>query len=406
MNLDYFKDQNLKELFESLKEKYIKTSKLSGTIKIIAKSDASSTKISRFLGQNVKTNEITTIKIKNIEKSLITTKFYNASLLEILNYLYPNLKTNKEKREDHHTMKNNLLEELKTFYSQTRNKKWLDENLNDPEFFNKTMNLLTHEKDLLYNIVSSLDKIYDIETWENLSIFATKITGNPHYFDLENKNASNLTWYLSKLLNLEYENTRNKKIEILNKVNIYTDSYSNFVITYNFLGETYLDDLSKRNEVAILNLDNILKLEKIYAQNKKVVILENPSLLANIINLKTNSAFIISSGNPNISVYKLMDKLENHQFYYNGDFDPEGILIADKFKKQYLHQLTLFCYSKELFQKSKSNTILNSSRIKKLDKARSLELEVVKNEIKNSNLAGYQEKIIEDINKFIRELEK
>ena len=101
-----------------------------------------------------------------------------------------------------------------------------------------------------------------------------------------------------------------------------------------------------------------------------------------------------------------MDKLENHQFYYNGDFDPEGILIADKFKKQYLHQLTLFCYSKELFQKSKSNTILNSSRIKKLDKARSLELEVVKNEIKNSNLAGYQEKIIEDINKFIRELEK
>lgn len=405
MNLEYFKDQNLQELFEALKDKYVKTSKLSGTITIVAKSESSSTKISRFIGQNVKKNEATKVKIKTIEKSLLTTKFDCVSLLEILHYLYPNLKTKKDEQALKEAKVKRLLDEWIFFYRKTSNKTWFDENLEDTEFFHKTMNLLIHEKELIYNIVKSLEQLNHIETWENLSIFATKVTGNPHYFDLETKNLSNFIWYLCKFLNLEYENTRNRKIEILNKVNIYTDNYSNFVITYNFLGDDYLSELAKRKEVAILNLDNILKLQNVYAKNKKVIILENPSLLTNITTFPSNLAFIISSGNPNISVYKLMDKLIGHHFYYNGDFDPEGLLIAEKLKKIYKEQLTLFGYEKELFQKAKSNNVLNSQRIKKLDKVNSVELEEVKKKIMSCQFAGYQEQIIEDIIEFIKEFE-
>jgi len=405
MSLEYFKDPKLQELFNELKNKYIKTSRLTGTITLKITNEEAASKISRLIGENIKVSNPTIVKIKNIEKSLSKTKFENISLIEILKYLYPNMVTNKEQQNKKIIDKEKLINEFRDYYLTFKIGEWFNLELEKKDFYNKTITLLMHDKSLIYNIVLALDNLPSLNNWQNLSVFSSKITASPHYFDLDSKNSNNLLWYLSKYLNQEYNNARASKIEILNSVGIYIDSYSNFVITYNFLGDNYINELNIRKETIIFNLDNIEKLKHIYAKNKKVIILENPSLLSDITNLNTDCAFIISSGNPNIAVYQLLDKLKDHKLYYNGDFDPEGLLIADKLNNKYFN-LTLIGYNKNNYNTSLSNNIISESRLKKLSKITSPELNEIKELILCTKKSGYQEKIISELITYIKTLDK
>lgn len=101
-------------------------------------------------------------------------------------------------------------------------------------------------------------------------------------------------------------------------------------------------------------------------------------------------------------MYELLDKFENHVFLYHGDYDPEGLLIADKLKQKYTN-LELILYNEELFEKSKSDKKINPSRIKILDNVSSIPLQEITKMIKKTNTVGYQEKVISDIIKYLHD---
>ncbi len=404
MNLDYFKDENLKILFEALKEKYYKTSKLTGVIKICPQTEEETRKIGLFLGRSLKKGEENIIRIKEVEKSLIQSKFHDYNLGDILNFLYGSILTKQEIQKDLLEKKEEAYQQFINTFQNTFLFPWLKNQLMEKEFLHKVKLLLNRNSSLLYYIITALLSLpAHKNTYENLSIFASKITKDPHYFDLDTSNMSYLLWFLSQYFQVHYEKTRASELELLNLSGIYVDNYSNFVLTYQFHGEEYLENLSERKEVVILNLDNILKLNHVFAKNQKVIILENPSLLSTIVPLDTKYAYIITSGNPNIAFYKLLEKLENHTFYYNGDFDPEGLLIADKLKKKY-PSLNLIGYEVDLFLKAKSEKILRESRLKKLEKVREKDLQKIKKLILETKRSGYQEKIMEDLKNIISHL--
>ena len=393
--MNYFKDENLALLFKALHEKYIKTSKLTGTIKINPNYEEAS-KIGRFLGLNLKAKKENIIKISSIEKAIAKSKFEGTTILEILNYLYGNIITKQDLKEKLVDQKRKLINDLSCYYKASKIYPWLIESLNDKKFYTKVINLLIHENKSIYYILDALiDRLYNTDML-NLSIFASRITKDPHYFDLDSHHSRDLIWLICYYNHLDFNNTRSYKIEVLNSIGIYTDYISNYVITYNLHGTKYLDNLAKRSEVAILSLNNINNLDKVYAKNNKIFILENPSLLDVIMAKNYNSAFIITSGNPNIACHKLLDKLSHHQLYYNGDFDPEGLLIADKLKQKY-PSLALLGYSKDLFYQAKSNKEISPSRIKKLDNVTTYELREVKSMIIETNKVGYQEKIVNNL---------
>ena len=115
------------------------------------------------------------------------------------------------------------------------------------------------------------------------------------------------------------------------------------------------------------------------------------------------SKTIIPEGyQPNLAVYEVLDKLIEHEFCYNGDFDPEGLLIADRLKSRYKN-LNFIFYDDIHFKKCVSDKILTESRIKKLDNIKSKDLEIIKNIIIGSKRIGYQERLIDDIHDYIKE---
>lgn len=119
--------------------------------------------------------------------------------------------------------------------------------------------------------------------------------------------------------------------------------------------------------------------------------------------MKQNVPIVITSGIPNVSLYCLLSKLENsgNEIFYNGDFDPEGLLIAEKLKNRF-PKLKLICYDEIDYINSKSKEKISESRIKKLDKITTKELELIKQMIINNKVAGYQE---QNINRIINYIE-
>ena len=118
--------------------------------------------------------------------------------------------------------------------------------------------------------------------------------------------------------------------------------------------------------------------------------------------MDANIGIIVTNGNPNLAVFSLINKLDNHELYYNGDFDPEGLLIADRLKEKYPN-LKLIFYDEYYFKKAISDKIISDSRIKKLDNIKCEELFIIKDEILKTKRTGYQEKLIDDIMKWVEE---
>ena len=174
------------------------------------------------------------------------------------------------------------------------------------------------------------------------------------------------------------------------------EQYKNYVV---LLIPNY-STRNNKNEVVNLNLLNINNIDKVSTDSKVVYVFENPSLLTSLMDL--NVPIIITSGIPNISLYTLLKKLEeaDTKIYYNGDFDPEGLLIADKLKLRF-PKIELFCYNKADYDNAKSKESISDSRLKKLNNISSIELQEIKDILSINKIAAYQEQNINRIRKYI-----
>lgn len=395
--------EGLKRLMQKLKDKYITLSRCSGTITIDNITLNESIDISNLLGKKIIVGTNLKTSFKEIEKKINEGKYSGFNWIIFLNnYFDNNILTKAEKQF------NDKQEEDKYFKS-------LFEINKDRKYVNKVIELITQDEiisklikqkyhanknklfDEINNILLLLDNIPSSPT--SLAVYSS-MTGNPHYLDL-NKNSSTLFYkILSKIKNIEYDDRNEVKITILSEINVYTDPISNFVITYKLIGNNILEELNRNNEVVNLNLMNINKISKLDTDNKTVYVFENPSLLTSLMDLKV--PIIITSGMPNVSLYMVLKKLEesNTDIYYNGDFDPEGLLIADKIKLKF-PSIKLFCYSIDDYLNVKSKEKISDSRLKKLDNINSKDLFNIKELLLNEKLAGYQEQNLNSIREFI-----
>ena len=148
-----------------------------------------------------------------------------------------------------------------------------------------------------------------------------------------------------------------------------------------------------QKETLILNIKNILNTSMFDSKLKKVFVFENPSILTKILSLNIDISVIISGGFPNNAVYLLTDKLiaSGNTIYYNGDFDPEGLIIAYKLKDKYQDRLKLFCYDKIDYENCKSNNVISNSRLNKMKKIDDKNLNIIKNLLLENKLASFQE---------------
>lgn len=404
---NYFKSSGGFDRFITLiYEKYKSLSRFSGVIKLNNLKEVEALSLSRFFGENYKVGDDISISIKKFIQIMNDSKYddFDISVL-VEEYLGVKLITNKEKKRKDLWEETNFYKGIikdnsvgSKFLLYTLEVKSSPYKLIQKRY-NKDKDVLRTE---LINIINLIDNLPDKRVL--LPIYASMYTGDPHYLDLDNSHSNLFFYALSFIDGSDYPKTREDKISLLSFYNIDIDNISNYVITYNLLSsKEYFNQFAINKETLILNIQNIITTEYFDTLKKKVFIFENPSILTEILSRSIDASVIISGGFPNSSVYLLMDKLiqRGNKLYYNGDFDPEGLLIAQKLKDRYKDNLELICYDDFYYTRCISKKRVSEERLSKLSNVDDEHLCSIKKLLLEKKYSAYQEnnkdKIIEAI---------
>lgn len=404
----YFKERKgFDRLFKLLKQKYISLNRYSGTVTLKNITQEEGHDLSNFFGKTILVGTTFKTSFAQIEKKLKETKYADFTWEELFkNYFNENIVTKKEYKETFKHEENifydkiikQMPEELRDWFKNIiKNKDSIYQIL-----LRKYKKDKTNFKKELLNLLKIINKTK--EKKPTSLILLASLSSNPHFLDF-GTSTSNLFFKLTAdYYQIKEPKTTNDKIKFLADLNIYIDTLSNFVIVYNLKSDSELINIfTKEKEPLNLNLSNLSRINKIDTDIKKVFIFENPSMLP--VFAKYDIPIIISYGNPNYVFYKVVEKLieTNNEIYYNGDFDPEGLIIASNICEKF-PEIKLFCYKKDDYLKSKSQNKISKSRLKKLDNIKNVELITIKEILKKEKLSAYQEKNITNIETYIKKI--
>ena len=396
---NYFSSNEFKGLLKELKKKYITYGYTTGVIYITPDSFEEAIKLSKFLSNNIKMGIKNKIKVKDIQRSLDDSIFEGLTVDDIVFMFFPNIKSNKEIKSEKSDF---ILFNLNDLMNKYDNSNIVDLFSHD-DALRKIRYLIDKDRLLLDNVLKSLNElpIYTNDI-SYLSIFSSLKTGNPHYFDIDTHESNMFIKFISYLFGFKFSNNRKIKIDILERVGILIDEVSNFCITYNLGGNEMLDSFKKNKTPLNISLANIPYLDSINCVNNKLLVIENPSFISRVIGRDINYSVIITSGNSNFVVYKILEKIKNTKIYFNGDFDPEGLVIAENFKR--LFDIEFIGYNSDYYYNGISGNFLNETRLKKLNNVFDNNLCLIKDILLKEKLASYQEanydKLLVDIERF------
>ena len=110
---------------------------------------------------------------------------------------------------------------------------------------------------------------------------------------------------------------------------------------------------------------------------------------------------ICTSGQLREASWQLLDLLaaSGCSLYYAGDFDPEGLLIAQKLKVRYGERLKLWKYEADLYETYLSEVELSDRRMKKLEQVSVQELQEIREAMYKKRRSAYQESMMEALRK-------
>ena len=112
---------------------------------------------------------------------------------------------------------------------------------------------------------------------------------------------------------------------------------------------------------------------------QKIYMVENPAVFSRLVEKYPDRTILCGNGQPKFSVFVLLDKLtENSTIYYAGDFDPEGLQIAQNLKNAIRNILFSGNTRQNIIRNTNPKCSWMRKRIRKLDKIDLPELQEIK----------------------------
>ena len=185
-----------------------------------------------------------------------------------------------------------------------------------------------------------------------LAVFAARMTGNPHAFDQNCPQGRFIYQLIQRELAVRgYLPHRSelfpafyRKKCFLN-VGILLDDVSNYTMLSGVRAQKKdgdyhagLDGFLAENDMVQMPLTVLNRLERILCRDHGIYIVENPSVFAEICgNSQKNRSCMCMNGQPRLAGLVALELLAaaGTSVFYAGDFDPEGLLIAQKLAHYY-----------------------------------------------------------------------
>lgn len=409
----YLYDNEFSEFMQLWKKQYEKYGTCKGSIDLIL-NDSNRECMSGLMGKDYYGVDCAHITFQQLQKVISNTKYENCDFNEVLKmYFNHDILTNKNRQEQEQMRIQNIFKHL--LEQEGKSQQWIHHIYTDHD--SVYVRIVQASKENEQKCINTVDVVMkalnQLPMWqdkkENISIFASLHTKNPHAFDKNTFPYYLLMHGIVYFLKVDFPKTNLEQNEILYRAGLYQDGISNYcsIARLQALNENYQPHLGWTGfydsyEALNVNMDNLLHIRSIVYCDR-VYVVENPAVFQALLKMIKKEkiekiGLVCTNGQLNYSAYLLLDILvsSNVETYYSGDMDPEGLLIADKIKQRY-PSIKLWCYDVRHYEISKSKEQAADQRMHMLDALKDETLiRIGKCINENKNRVGYQENMIEE----------
>lgn len=413
----YFKERSVyKKVFQKMRWKYAGLGHFGGTVCLTGLSREEKNQLSGFLQKDYAENKTVTISAKKMEQCLKSSKFSELTWEMILEaYFREPLKIRKETERCEVAKREIYFSKIMEENKGSEGSRWLKRVLEEQtegyrllvQLYKENQKLLSETLYFVFRGIEELHILKKEKGKELMAVFAAKVTGNPHYFDEGTSGEKLLFSYIRDNVSVRREEFLSR-VEYKNKlyydVGILKDEVSNDVLVYGIHGwkaegvlHKGIEGFLQSQEPVKLTLQTIGALEKICGQDKIVYVVENPAVFSMMVSEHPEWTIVCGNGQLRLAVLVLLDKFsQDSHFRYTGDFDPEGLLIAQRLKIRYGERIELWNYRVDWYKTYLSKVKLSERRLKKLDQIYIPELQPMKEIMCREKRAAYQETMIKE----------
>lgn len=416
----YLKEESgFDRLLPKLIERYRQLGRIGGSVKLTHLQPNEKMAFTTFFRKDYTHQSSATISFALFEKALSKTKYAHLEIKDILEaYAGEKLVTKMEEKEQYELQKEAFFHQL--IDENPHAARWLHFVKNKGRGTRFLHSLYDENCQLLRTVIQhvcqALKQLPRGNRFERLPFFAQKITKNPHAFDLDGEQGKALLHALQfhlyekgEISFIYSQLTSEEANDILQSFHLLRDDLLNFVTCIGLLGTTSKGDYelfqAANREQAALNLPlrEVVKLTTCRPiMGNAVFIVENSGVCATILDrwpFPEPPPLICTHGQFKLAALLLIDLLvkENVTIYYSGDFDGEGLQMAQRLKKRAPEHVKLWRYSLKDYQHCISNKDLENERLSRLNMIDLPELMEVREEMINQKKAGYQEELIDEL---------
>ncbi|BCS82180.1 TIGR02679 domain-containing protein [Anaerocellum diazotrophicum] len=404
--IEYFSHKGFVRVLELIYNKYRSLGRFSGKVVLENLQPVEKEMLSRYLGRIVSGDRVVVNVKEFAQKRFEQTKFSSLDFKDVLSHvLKKDILTKKEEKESRQKQLSGFLEKLEKQLANGADSECVfqavKENFKQFEGYFKK-----YSEEKLLNILKVCLKAAATkpERIESLAVFATKMAHDPHFFDEDRDSGKIFLRILSLVKNVEYPKSSEEKTELLYMHNIIIDELSNWCLVYGIgaISEDGTEDealksFALQKKPVILPLYTIKDYKQFFGYSKKIVVVENPAVFSMLMQACSDISLICTNGQLRLSTKIVLESLSKEGFtiFYSGDFDPEGLLIADRIIQNY--NAVPVCMDEESYLLSLSKNKISQKRLVMLRNVKSPELFDVCNKMRELKLSGYQERIVDRI---------
>lgn len=408
------------KLLKGFREKYVSYGSFSGSVVLRRLKEEDREALEGFFQKSFHGQKSVTISAARFKKALADSRFSQTEPKDILeSYFQEEMTGRRELREKEKKDWEQILHEEMDSCGTIRGKEWI-EDLKETRgegrnYLWKRYQESGKDTEELRRILRLGVKILDNLPYrkgqvEYLAVFAAMLTGNPHAFDDGTKDGQLLSLVIGWETGRRQEGEERevlfpalKKQRKYLSVGILRDDISNSVMLCGVRAwrkdgilHEGMAGFFKEGEMLQVPLAALARWERVTCPENELYIVENPSVYAMLCRKWRGSrACMCMNGQPRLSAVLLLDLLRESRvkIYYAGDFDPEGLLIAQKVKQYYKGEFSFWHMSARDYQDAGSGEEISARRLKILERIQDKELLETAREIQKRKKAGYQENI-------------
>lgn len=415
----YFRARSVyKQLFGKMREKYISLGHFGGTVHLYGLKQEECQQLSGFFRKDFEGKGDVAISAVAMENALANSKFAGLKWEDILQSYFQETFIGKKQQKQKEVLEREcFFRELLEGIPVGAGRVWLEMVLETQgEGYLLLMKQYRENTDALRMSLTVFFKAipclpYLLAQGEGLSykllpVFAAETTGNPHFFDVGTLGEQLLICFLKSNIAADGENlltTAEEKASLLYEAGLLKDDLSNNTLVYGLKGmdssgksHEGIEGFRVRKEPMVLTLKTISMLKQIRAQaGNCVYIVENPAIFSKLAESWPDATILCGNGQIRLATFVLIDLFEAEtEFFYAGDFDPEGLLIAQKLKERYGERVHLWKYNKDFYETYQSEVEISAKSLKKLGKIYMEELQEIKEAMRKQKKATYQEAML------------